>query len=96
MWKGVTPKMSNESATRQRVTNHKFAELVGCNYTMASRLRSGNRMPSAAMLAKICTAFHLDEGEALRKHQQGSDVFSQWLRDSVFNPPATDQASHAA
>jgi transcriptional regulator with XRE-family HTH domain len=52
---------------------------------MASRLRSGKRMPSAKMLGQICSAFNLDEGEALRAHRGGPDVFSAWLRDKVFS-----------
>ena len=69
------------------VTNHAFANKVGCNYTMASRMRSGKRRPSAEMLSRICTAYGLDEGEALRTWAQGADTFSAWLRDKVFDQP---------
>lgn len=67
------------------VNNHQFAAAVNCNYTMASRLRSGNRMPSARMLMRICRAYDLDEGEALRKHAEGPEEFSAWLRAEVFD-----------
>lgn len=66
------------------VTNHAFAAKVGCNYTMASRLRSGERMPSARMLVSICDAYGLDEGVALRMFAKGSEEFSAWLRSVVF------------
>jgi transcriptional regulator with XRE-family HTH domain len=72
------------------VNNHQFADAVGCNYTMASRLRSGNRRPSADMLARICRAYNLDEGEALRKHAEGPEALSAWLREKVFNAPSPD------
>lgn len=77
------------------VTNHAFATAVGCNYTMASRLRSGNRMPSAKMLTRICAAYQLDEGEALRAHARGQDAFSAWLREKVFNVDADADAAAA-
>lgn len=72
------------------VNNHQFADAVGCNYTMASRLRSGHRMPSANMLARICRAYNLDEGEALRKHAEGAEALSAWLREKVFDVPGED------
>lgn len=73
------------------VTNHQFANDVGCNYTMASRLKSGHRLPSATMLGKICKAYGLDEGEALRAHTQGAEVFSAWLRKKVFERDEEDE-----
>lgn len=90
------------NGARPRETNSSFAARVGCNYTMASRLRSGNRMPSVYMLVRICSAYELDEGEALRQFAKGPTAFSQWLRDGVFGDldDATDSAggdkSHAA
>jgi len=77
------------------VTNHAFADKVGCNYTMASRLRSGQRKPSTAMLARICEAYKLDGSVALlmlhednQKKAQGQ-IFSAWLREKVFNADDT-------
>lgn len=78
------------------VNNHAFADAVGCNYTMASRLRSGNRRPSADMMARICKAYELDEGEALRAHAQGPEVFSAWLREKVFDAGSGDEADDEA
>jgi transcriptional regulator with XRE-family HTH domain len=65
-------------------SNTSFASKVGCNHTMASRLRSGQRMPSAAMLGRICDAYHLDKSVALTKYAEGRDIFSAWLREHVF------------
>lgn len=66
-------------------SNTSFAAKVGCNHTMASRLRSGQRMPSPGMLLAICGAYDLDEGEALRQYGQGKEAFSAWLRKNVFH-----------
>lgn len=67
------------------VSNHQFAAKVSCNYTMASRLRSGQRLPSAGMLGKICDAYSLDKGVALTMWQGGAEQFSSWLRKEVFD-----------
>lgn len=67
-----------------RESNTQFAAKVGCNHTMASRLRSGQRMPSPSMLLAICKAYEVDEGEALRKYGEGAESFSAWLRVVVF------------
>lgn len=73
-----------EVAEQPRESNTSFARRVGCNHTMASRLRSGQRMPSAAMLVRICEAYELDRGEALDQYSKGPAEFSAWLRDVVF------------
>jgi transcriptional regulator with XRE-family HTH domain len=67
------------------VSNHQFAEKVGCNYTMASRLRNGKRTPSAQMLVRICAAFNLDMGQALQAYANGREAMAQWLRDEIFD-----------
>lgn len=82
------------------VSNHKFAEQVGCNYTMASRLRNGKRMPSAEMLVKICQAFGLDMGAALRAFAGGNASMARWLREEIFDkeddPKAEADEEHLA
>jgi hypothetical protein len=42
-------------------------------------------MPSAEMLVKICNAFGLDMGAALRAFAGGKLVMAQWLRDEIFD-----------
>jgi transcriptional regulator with XRE-family HTH domain len=75
------------------VSNHQFAAKVGCNYTMASRLRNGKRTPSAAMLVRICEAFDLDKGEALTAFSGGREAMAQWLRDEVFEKGAPKEGA---
>jgi transcriptional regulator with XRE-family HTH domain len=79
------------------ITLHEFGDRVGCDYTTASRLLSGDRMPSTRLLARICTAFKLDHGEALRtleKDQLRADGlatgFAQYLKDQIFEGEVTD------
>jgi len=73
------------------ISLHEFGRRVDCDYTMASRLLSGDRAPSTRLLLRICEAFELDEGEALRalgKDQERSDgkspSFAAYLKEHVF------------
>lgn len=72
-------------------SNTTFARRVGCDHTMASRLRSGQRMPSGRMLIKICNAYSLPYDEALTEFGKGREEFSKWLRARIFDveQPAT-------
>jgi len=76
------------------ISLYEFGKRTGCDYTTASRLLSGDRAPSTRLLARICTAFELDHGEALRvlaadqeEHGIGSTPgFAAWLKEKVFEP----------
>jgi transcriptional regulator with XRE-family HTH domain len=75
-----------------------FGQRTGCDYTTASRLLSGDRAPSTRLLARICRAYQLDEGEALRvlaedqEHGIGpTPKFAAWLKDKVFEAPDPGQ-----
>ncbi len=70
---------------------HQFGELADCDYTTVSRLLSGERAPSTRLLNRICAAFGLDSGEALRvlaKDQERTDgkspAFAAYLREKVI------------
>lgn len=79
-----------------RATTYKdFGERVECDYTTVSRLLSGDRAPSTRLLVRICGAFELDHGEALRilGLDQADNVeretpvyprFSAWLREQTM------------
>lgn len=71
--------------THARVTNEQFGERVGCDYTMASRLRNGLRLPSRELLERIVAAYDLDGSEALEATAEGKEAFSRYLRDHVFD-----------
>lgn len=74
------------SATR--VTNEEFGDRVGCDFTMASRLRTGDRLPSRDLLRRIVAVYDLDGSEALRASESG-ETFSAYLRKHVFEPEDT-------
>jgi hypothetical protein len=73
-----------------KMTNYEFAERVGCDFTTASKLYWGKRMPSAGVLVGIYNAFHLDGNELLDAYSGGPTVFSAFLRSKVFQPPEDD------
>lgn len=70
-----------------RVTNNEFGDRVGCDFTMASRLRNGERLPSRELLERIVAAYGLDGNEALAATRAGRSAFKEFLRIKVFEPP---------
>lgn len=78
-----------------RVTNEEFGARVGCDFTMASRLRNGARLPSRELLERIVTAYSLDANEALAATSKGGEVFSEYLRAKIFEKvePTTGESS---
>jgi len=53
------------------VTNAEFARLTGCNYTMASKIRNGARMPSGALFSRIVRVFDLNGDAAVEAYAGG-------------------------
>lgn len=69
----------------ETVTLEAFADRVGCHFTTASRLRSGERMPSKTLLGRIVEAYDLDKTEAFDLFTTGTPVeFGDYLREKVF------------
>lgn len=73
-----------------RMTNEEFGEKVGCHYSMASRLRNGERLPSRELLKRIIVAFDLNRAEAYEAYDQGKIAFSSYLRARVLEPTGED------
>lgn len=69
-----------------RMTNDEFGERVGCHFSMASRLRNGERLPSRELLRRIISAFELNRADAYDAYDQGPKAFSKYLRDTVLEP----------
>jgi transcriptional regulator with XRE-family HTH domain len=73
---------------------HEFGQRADCDYTTVSRLLSGDRAPSTRLLGRICRAFDLDEGEALRilgqdqaRNDGKTTEFAKYLRERVIEAP---------
>lgn len=76
--------------TSAHITNEEFGAKVGCDFTMASRLRNGKRLPSRELLESIVNVYHLDANEALAATRAGREAFATYLDRTVFNPPARE------
>jgi len=66
-------------------TSAQFAAAVDIHYSMASRLRSGERRPSLDLLIRIVDAYGLDINEAV--HAAHANEFGSYLEERVFSDP---------
>ncbi len=62
--------------------------MVGCDFTTASRLRNGTRLPSREMLERIIEAYDLDPREALEA--TANRTFGSFLKRYVFELEAEE------
>lgn len=75
--------MTNPSI--RRITIHEFADEVGCHYTTASRIRSGDRMPGRDLFYRILQRYNLDREEALTAYTGTRAEFGRYMREKVFH-----------
>ncbi len=59
------------------MTNKELGEKIGCSHSMASRLRSGKRLPSLSLLNRIAEAFKVDPAPLVRAHKRGAESFGK-------------------
>lgn len=73
------------------VTLEAFADRVGCHFTTASRLRSGDRMPSKKLLGHIVEEYGLNKEEAFDLFTSGTaSEFGAYLREQIFKTSDED------
>lgn len=65
-------------------TNTEFARRVGVHFTMASRMRNGQRLPSVRTLSRISSAYGVPVEQLIKAHSEGPDAFAALLREKVF------------
>lgn len=66
-----------------RVTNGEFGRKVGVSESMASRIRSGQRLPSAAVLHKIHTEYGIPLDSLMRARDTGAEQFGLLVRSRL-------------
>jgi transcriptional regulator GlxA family with amidase domain len=79
--------------TQPDTTNTAFAEAVGVHFTMASRLRNGERKPGLPTVIGTVKAYKLTGDELLEwlmeidkdRDEVGGPASGAWLRKNVFN-----------
>ena len=81
--------------TTHKITNYEFGDAIGCDFTMASRVRRGERLPSRDLLANIVKAYNLDANDALDACVSGEE-FAKYLDEMIFNPLKVDDADDPA
>lgn len=69
---------------KTQMTNQEFADAIGCHHSMASRLRSGSRLPSIDLMERISQEFQIPITELLSARREGAEEFGRVLRDRVF------------
>jgi transcriptional regulator with XRE-family HTH domain len=78
------------AATRPYISNQDFAEAIEISNSMASRIRSGGRMPSAEILDRIASFYEIPLETLFDARRQGREAFGRWLRDNLLgDTPAT-------
>ena len=66
------------------MTNKEFGRRVGCDASMASYLRNGQRSPGTDTFVTIILTFELDPIEAMDAYRMGPEIFSRYLQATVF------------
>ena len=69
------------------MTLEQFARRAQCHISTASRLRSGERLPSLTLLARLGREFELPFDELIDAYERGRPAFAAYLRTSVFEQP---------
>ena len=81
------------------VSQMQFAADIGCHYTLVTRYRNGERLPTVEHLAKMIEVYDLDPMEAIRAVNKANErdadgnkkhpkAFATYLRDNIFTAPA--------
>lgn len=81
-------------STGSAVTLEAFSERVGCHFTTASRLRSGDRLPGRKLLGRITHEYHLDPSDVLDAYSSSQEEFGRYLRVHVFKTPTEEDLEY--
>lgn len=73
-----------------RLTNQEFADRTGCDFTTASKIRNGQRLPGGRLLFRTIFEFSLDAREAGAAYLRGRNEFAEFINRAVFNPPGDE------
>lgn len=71
------------------LTNSEFAKRTGVHFTMASRLRNGDRVPSLHTFTRVIKEFNLSDEqirEWLAAIESSPEESGKWLTANIFGP----------
>jgi transcriptional regulator with XRE-family HTH domain len=63
----------------ERMTNVEFGRRVGCSHSMASRIRSGNRLPGLDLMNRISEEFGISIAALVRARAAGPAAMADLL-----------------
>lgn len=75
-----------------KLTNYEVGDRLGINFTTASMLKSGRRLPSADLLVRIWDKFNLSGDDLLGAYKAGRPAFATYMQEMVFTVPDEDPA----
>lgn len=75
------------------VSKAEFGRRVGYHFSMASRILTGNRLPSVDKIAKIHKVYGIPMDELVDAHQKGAAHFGPWLWGRVQSIDAQIEAA---
>lgn len=77
----------------ETISNQQFAQDVGCHHSMASRLMSGDRLPSLDMLHRISEAYGIERDQLVDHSLEGAEAFGRFLRSKLGRQTEQDLAA---
>jgi len=70
-----------------KLTNEQVGERLGIDFTTASMLKTGRRLPSASLMVRIWDAFNLNGDDLLGAYKAGRPAFASYMQEMVFTAP---------
>lgn len=67
-------------------TNRELGEAIGCHHSMASRIVTGQRLPSIDLIDKISTAFGIPMKPLLDARKKGAAEFGSLMQRKIVRP----------
>ncbi|HZP15636.1 MAG TPA: helix-turn-helix transcriptional regulator [Nocardioides sp.] len=85
-------------SVQRPVSQMQFAADIGCHYTLVTRYRNGERLPTVEHLARMIETYDLDPMEAIKAVNKANErdakgekkypkAFATYLRDNIFTAP---------
>ncbi|MFI7042657.1 helix-turn-helix domain-containing protein [Microbispora rosea] len=75
-----------------KLTNYEVGERLGIDFTHASMLKTGRRLPSARLLVELWDKFNLSGDDLLGAYKAGRPAFATYMQEMVFTAPDEDPA----
>jgi transcriptional regulator with XRE-family HTH domain len=77
----------------RNLSNEEFGRRIGVSHSMASRIRSGKRLPGTRVIGKIHREFDIPLEALVAAHDEGREAFGRLIRDQVDSEELAGAAS---